>query len=268
MNRGSQIGDYIVEREVSRSQTEIVLEAVHVTLDRAVTIKLMAPARAQLRGADAKLVREAQLLDNLRHAGIARIYDCGILDDGRKWYATDRLPASTLANLIAGGARMDVAYVLLALAAIIEHAHERGIAHRSLRADHIACAADARGYTLFVDHWSDARDLGPIDAATDVHALGVIAYQTLTGMMPFAAPTVAMMLTRTSVTSLCPRAPRAVTALIDRMLAADPMSRPSLTEVRLEAARIIAGVTPAITRAIRAIEHDDEATRFDIALAG
>ena len=267
MNRGTQIGDYIVEREVSRNQAEIVLQAVHATLDRVVTIKLMAPARVRLRDADSKLVREANILDGLRHAGIPRIYDCGVLADGRKWYATDVLAKGTLADLIAAGARLEIAHVIHALAAIIEHAHEHGIAHRSLRADHIACATDASGHTLLVDHWGDARPMTSItDAATDVHALGVIAYQALTGMMPFAAPIVSMMLARTSVGALCPRIPRAITALIDRMIAADPLARPTLTEVRLEAARIIAGVeTPTRTRNI---EIDNEVTRFDIALAG
>ncbi len=266
MNRGTQIGDYIVEREVSRTQSEIVVEAVHAALDRVVTIKVMAPSRVRLRDADVKLVREAKILDGLRHAGAPRIYDCGVLADGRKWYATDVLPKSTLADLIASGTRLDVAHVLYALAGILEHAHARGVAHRSVRADHIACGTDANGHTLFVDHWSDARPLAVTDAAADVHALGVIAYQVLTGMMPFAAPIVSMMLARSSVASLCPRSSRALTTLIDRMLSGNALARPSMSEVRVELTRIIAG---PVARRTTIETYDDEVTRFDIAaLAG
>jgi hypothetical protein len=85
-------------------------------------------------------------------------------------------------------------------------------------------------------------------------------------MMPFAAPMVSMMLARSSVASLCPRSPRAITALIDRMLSADPLARPSMSEVRTTLTRIIVG-DPMPRRTVET--YDDEVTRFDIAaLAG
>jgi serine/threonine protein kinase len=235
------IGDYKIERELARSRTACLFEAVHAQLGRRVTIKLMA-AGPQIRGARATFVREAEVLDRVRHASIARVYDCGVLADGRAWFAVDRANGPTLAQVIASGARIDPLRIILDLAAVLEHAHAHGYAHRNLRADAIICGSDPRGPALRVDDWSHVRELAlsPSDAAADVHALGVIAFQVLSGVMAFGSGSAALQPGASAATRF-PRASRLLTALIDRMLARDVRSRPSVGEVREAAGALVIG---------------------------
>ena len=125
-SRGSAIGDYRIERELLRARNVVVYRATHATLGRPVAIKVLDDHASRLRGAGAQLVREAQVLDRLRHAGIARIYECGVLADGRPWFACEQLVGPTLAEVIASGSRIDHAYVLGQLATLCV-AKEHGI---------------------------------------------------------------------------------------------------------------------------------------------
>jgi hypothetical protein len=238
--RGSAIGDYRVDEELSHACGVITFRAIHATLGRTVIIKLLSePSR--LRGADAHFVREAQVLDRLRHSGVARIYDCGMLDDGRPWFACEDLIGPTLAEVIASGARVDVAYALGQLAAIVAHAHRAGIAHRGLRAENVICVVEPTGIRLVVDDWTATRELrqSPSDAAADVHALGLIGLQMLGGIMAFSSGALAM-LASSSATARFPRAPVALTGLLDRMLAREVSVRPSIDAVVAEAATQVA----------------------------
>jgi tRNA A-37 threonylcarbamoyl transferase component Bud32 len=239
-SRGSTIGDYRIEHELLRTRTVVVYRAVHATLGRPVAIKVLDEKTARLRGAGEQFVREAQVLDRLRHAGVARIYDCGELADGRPWFACEHLVGPTLAEVIASGSRVDHAYVLAQLAAIVAHAHRAGIAHRNLRAEQVVCIVEPSGVWLVIDDWTATRELAqmPSDAAADVHALGVIALQMFGGVMAFSSGAVAM-LGGSSVVARFPRAPLELTALVDRMLARDVRLRPSAADVAMTASAIV-----------------------------
>jgi serine/threonine-protein kinase len=250
-SRGSAIGDYRVEEEIARDRGVVTFRAIHATLGRTVVIKLLAePPR--LRGADAQFVREAQVLDRLRHPGVARIYDCGMLDDGRPWFACEDLTGPTLAEVIVSGARIDVAYALGQLAAIVAHAHRAGIAHRGLRAENVICVVEPTGVRLVVDDWTATRELAqtPSDVAADVHALGLIGLQMLGGIMAFSSGALAI-LASSSAAARFPRASTTLTALLDRMLARDVSVRPSIDAIVAEAAAQVAAtrapVRPAPT---------------------
>ena len=243
--RGTSIGDYRVERELTRTRQAILYLATHAKLGRPVQIKVLAPNQA-FRGADQQFVREAQILDRLRHPGVARVFDCGMIpsetNGGRPWFATEHLVGPTLAEVIASGARVDVARVVLELASIVEHAHRSGIAHRNLTAENVQCIAEDGDFRLVVGGWAGARELAlmPSDAPADVQALGLIALQMLGGVMAFSSGALAM-LTTLAASSRFPRAPRAVTALVDRMLARDVRMRPAMATVRADAAAIVLG---------------------------
>lgn len=261
--RGTTIGDYLVDGEILRTRTVVVYRARHAKLGRTVAIKVLAEATG-LRGADTAFVREAQILDRLRHPGVARVYDCGVLDDGRPWFACDQLVGPTLAEAIAAGSRIDIAYVIEQLAAVVEAAHRAGIAHRNLRAENIVCVVDAAtgGVRLVVDAWTTTRELAqmPSDAPADVHALGVIAMQMLAGVMAFSSGTLAMLATM-SASQRFARAPRGVTMLVDRMLARDVRARPTAAQVRAAASNLVAAARRPTVGGY-AVEMDAEMTRI------
>nr|HEX4315183.1 protein kinase [Kofleriaceae bacterium] len=259
-SRGTSIGHYIIEHELVRARGVVSYRAVHATLGRAVVLKVLDES-SNLRGSDAAFVREAQVLDRLSHPNVARLYDCGTLADGRPWFACEQLVGPTLAEAIAAGSRIDAAYVLSQLAAVVAHAHAAGIAHRNLRAENVVCVVDpAGGIRLVVDGWTQTRDLAamPTDAAADVHALGVIALQILGGVMAFSSGTLAMLTTMSAQTRF-PRAARGLTALVDRMLARDVRLRPTAAQTRAAASTQVA---MARRQAGFPVEADSEMTRI------
>jgi hypothetical protein len=211
-----------------------------------------------------ELLAEARILDRLDHPCIPRVHE-----RGAGYIATDLLGGRTLAQVISDGARIDVACVLRDLSSILLHAQHRGVALRGVTAERVVCVGDARGVALCIPDWHDARRLedAPADVAGSVHALGLIAFQVLTGVMAHAPATLATLATSASVADYLPRTPTRIAWLVDRMLARDPMDRPSLAEIHDQATRILTA-TPLAPRRAR-IEADlDEVTRIDIAIAG
>lgn len=249
------LADYRIVRPLRRTSLTTVHEASHRRGPVALVVS-RAPTRAFLA--------EARILDRLDHPCVPRVVDRGV-----DYFATDLLTGRTLAQVIGDGARIDVAGVLRDLASILRHAQQRGVALRALTADRVTCVGDSRGVALCVADWHDARYVAdaPADVAGSVHALGLIAFQLLTGVMAHAPATLATLATSASVADYLPRTPARVAWLVDRMLARDPLDRPSLAEVHEQAIRIL-DTTPFVPRRPRLEVDLDEATRIDIAIAG
>ena len=185
----------------------------------------------------------------------------------------------TLADAIAAGARIDALHVIRDLSAILLRAEHSGYALRRLTADRVVCIGDARGVVLAIDSWHDARPIpnAPADLAASVHALGLIAFQTLTGVMPYAASTLAPFARKVGDHA---RVPARIAWLVDRMLARDPSDRPTLAEVYVAAHRMLeppANTAPAPVAAPpkkphprvvprTPVDFDADVTRIDIAV--
>lgn len=180
-----------------------------------------------------------------------------------------------MASLVEPGAidRVDAIALLRDIAVVLEHACHRGVIHCGLRPDRVVLTGRSRGFPICITDWSDARahdaapgpwapspaawpytspELAsgdPIDDRTDVFALGVIAYQLLTGTLPFDGESIATTsdgLTQHVPTEVrCTELPRELTGLVDQMLAYDRWDRPSAAEVRAELAWIAKALAPA-----------------------
>jgi hypothetical protein len=256
------MADYRIVSRIGRTRLAVIYAAEHTQLRRPAALKLLAPEAGHAAYA---FLHEARVLDRMRHPAIPRVYDCGT-HEGAPWFATDLFAGRTLARVIAEGARIDIACVLRDLSAILLHAERHGIALRGLTSDRIACVGDARGIALCITEWHDARAIAdaPADIAASVHALGVIAFQTLTGVMAHAATTLATLAGADSVAAYAPRTPARITWLVDRMLSNNPRDRPTLAEVHAQASRILEAANARMPET----EYTDEVTRIDIAIAG
>lgn len=250
-----RIGEYRIERLVTRTATCIEYRGEHLVLPRRAVLKVMAPNVAPL-----PVLREACMLEALHHPGVVRVYESGLLADRRPWFARELVEGITVASSLAPGAidRVDVIALLRDLAEVLAHAHHRGIVHANLRPDKIMLTGRARGYPVCITDWSDARahdaTAAPhtpsvaswyytapevacgeaIDDRADVFSLGVIAYRLLTGVLPFEGQiaTTEDGTTQHAPTELrCPDAPRELTNMVDQMLAPDRWDRPSASEV-------------------------------------
>lgn len=255
---GDRISTYRVERELGATTTGTLYQAVHQILPRRAVIKVGHPARGQQFAI--QLLREACLLEALSTiGGVPQVYESGLLDDRRPWFAFEQIEGASLAERLNGGplASFEVAALLRDLARILELAHKRGIVHRALRPDRVTIcgpgARPCRELSVAIHDWSEARAhdassepgmfvardarayVAPelargelADDRADVYALGVVAYQALTGALPKGTEAQPFI----PAADRCPEAPRELVSLIDQMLSPDRFDRPTCAEIR------------------------------------
>lgn len=251
---GSRIGPFRVEGRLPSRGHGLVYAASHTKLHYRVMIRILPATYGSSSSIGMELVSTAQILETLDHPGIPRVIVCDVLPDGRPWIATQLIEGMKLGTLIAEWpiTAEEVVTVIHDVAAILETAHRLGLVHTNLVPSAIIMPDVAIGAPLTVCDWGQARTdtstspvplrstsrgrpyLAPeqmqrdaITTATDVYALGVIAYQAVTGELP-----------------MTPRAeaqdhiPAIVMTLIEQMLETDPARRPTSTQVRESALQI------------------------------
>ncbi|MCW5801506.1 MAG: serine/threonine protein kinase [Deltaproteobacteria bacterium] len=254
-----RVGNYRIEGEIGKVNGGVLLRGTHLFLPRRAVVKVVNETVAGLQPFAVQLLREACILEALHHAGVPQVYESGLLPDRRPWFAAEPVAGETLGQRIGRGPLPvnDVAMIVRDLAEVLEHAHRRGVIHRALRPERIVLTAERRHFALSVVDWSEARthDAGgniphvptpgsrayvapelvrgdALDDRADVYALGVIAYQALTGHLPreinaALAPHVPALERR-------PEAPRELAQLVDQMLSIDRFDRPASAEVRAD----------------------------------
>lgn len=209
-----RIGDYRLTRALPAMMAGVLeFEATHVLLPRRAHVRIAAHDAAN------DLMRHACTLEALRHPGVPRIYECGVLDDDRPWIAFEELAGPTLAELMLERALgpMEMLVMLRDLAEILHHAHMRGIAHEHLRPEAIARTEDG---AFMITGWGATTD--GTNTREDIHALGSMMSLTM-------APSSAVPI------------PRAITTLLERMTSGISLAQPSAAEVRAEAIRLLDG---------------------------
>jgi serine/threonine-protein kinase len=254
-----------------------VYEATHTVLPRRAALKVMHAALLRQPGMSTRMVQEASILENVRHPGVVRVYDCNVMPDRRPWIAMELLEGETLADRLQYASvlpALEVATLIAHVADVLAAVHQVGVIHRDLKPDNLLCTPTDGDYPLRVLDWGVAR-LGPggrltldgltpgtpiymspeqatgrnIAAPCDIYSLGVIAYEALTGEPPFDGRTLAevvcMHLTRTPrpLREAC-RAPAALCELVERMLGKDPARRPTAVEACRLARVIAADLSP------------------------
>ena len=252
---GDRVGNYVIEHELGPCGAGVLYEVAHVVLPRRAVMKVMHAALAAYPAFAVQLLREACLLEAMRHPGIPKVFESGRLADGRPYFTAELVEGEPLAEVLAGGPLEvdDVIALVRDLAELLEHAHRRGVVHRSLMPERVVLADRA-----WVTDWSDARThdaatsiphvptpgsrnyVAPelvrgdaVDDRADIYALGVIAYQALTGELPFAIATLADGVTPHAPVATRCTLPPGLATLVDQMLARDRFDRPTSAEVRV-----------------------------------
>jgi len=161
-------GRYRILRPIGQGGMGRVYLARDERLDRDVAIKVSnAPAAGS--DLDERLHREALVLAELEHPGIAPVHDAGVLDDGRLFYVMKLVRGDTLerhaATLTSESARLSVFERVVEPVAF---AHARGVVHRDLKPSNVMVGAF--GEVLVLD-WGVAKLLETADVGRASPAL-------------------------------------------------------------------------------------------------
>jgi predicted Ser/Thr protein kinase len=214
-------GRYELLREIGRGGMGIVYEARHVTLRRAVAVKVLRPEFAQSEDALVRFEREARAAAAIGSPHIAEVLDFGRESGGEAWMVMELLDGEDLRARLKRGPlpEGEVRDLLRDVAAALRDAHAKGIVHRDLKSENVILvrqegrtrakvvdfgiskvAADpavstmtARDVLLGTPHYMAPETADPditADHRVDLYALGCIAFEALTGSLPFRGRTV------------------------------------------------------------------------------
>ena len=272
---GTPIGDYRVEAEIGHGGMGTVYKAVHPMIGKRVAVKVLKAALSDNQNAVKRFTLEARAVNEIRHRNLVDIFAFGQLPDGRWYLVMEYLEGQNLGEVLDKRGRMPAAEALpifLEVASALEAAHAKKIVHRDLKPDNVFLVAapvpgaaavklldfgiaklmeghglstgprTVHGSTLGTPHFMSPEQARgqAIDGRSDIYALGVLLYRTLTGVLPIDGPDM-LSICRKQVmdTPVHPmaRAPGAVSPalnqIIMKMLAKSPQQRyQSAAEVR------------------------------------
>ena len=245
-------------------------------LDRMVAVKVL---RSEFAGNPAFVARfraEAQHAAVLHHPNIASVFDYGEAEaDGERlaYLVMELVEGESLSELLHRERRLDVPRTLTVLrstAAALAAAHAAGVVHRDVKPGNVLVASDGTvKITDFGIAWSassvpltqtgqvigTAHYLSPEQAqgakatpASDVYALGAVAYECLAGRRAFEGENsvqIAVMQIRDHPDPLPAEVPAAVRQLVERAMAKDPADRfPDGAALRDAVDAVLVGAAP------------------------
>jgi serine/threonine protein kinase len=249
----------------------VVYLAEHVRLGRKVALKLLSPALSEDESFRERFERESRRAAEIDHPNIVPIYDAGDVD-GQFFIAMRYVQGADLKTLIKGEGALNIGrtlYILEQAASALDAAHERDLVHRDVKPANILIeepsdrvfltdfgvvkhtASHGLTRTGFfigtVDYAAPEQIEGlPVDARTDVYALGCVLYECLVGRAPFDRDAeVAVMhahLTEQppSLRSVRPDLPRELDRVVAQAMAKTKDERPWTCEALIQAAHAAA----------------------------
>jgi serine/threonine protein kinase/tetratricopeptide (TPR) repeat protein len=144
----TELGGYVLLRELGRGAIGIVYAAYHEGLDRKLAIKVLNRARAGRPDLEARLRREARALARLSHANVVQVYDVGEID-GRVFVVMEFVEGRSLREWMREGHPQDEILALFAAAGRgLAAAHAAGVVHRDFKPDNVIVGRDGRPRVL------------------------------------------------------------------------------------------------------------------------
>jgi hypothetical protein len=210
------LDDFEVLEELGRGGMGVVFKARQRSLGRLVALKVLAVHDAGGRHELARFRAEGHLAAQLVHPNIVTVHEVGA-SGGRPYLCLEYVAGGTLADRLATASLppSEAAALLETVARAVHHAHLQGVVHRDLKPSNVLLTADGMpkvadfGLAKQVDRESGhtktgavlgtpcymapeqaAGDIRAVGPAADVHALGAILYEALTGRPPFKGTTV------------------------------------------------------------------------------
>ncbi|MBC7895289.1 MAG: serine/threonine protein kinase, partial [Cytophagaceae bacterium] len=215
-------GEYSIQRELGRGGMGVVYLARDVQLDRDVAIKVLPTHLAETPSACERFLREARMAAGLSHPHIVPIHRVSETG-GFVFFVMSYIEGETLGERLRSSGPLppvEATRVMREVAWALAYAHGRGLVHRDVKPDNILLEAGS-GRALVTD-FGIAHDGGdpaldtdpgkvmgtahfmspeqaagqPIDGRSDIYALGVVGYMSVSGRLPFESPNLPALLLR------------------------------------------------------------------------
>ncbi|WP_437726990.1 serine/threonine-protein kinase [Sorangium sp. So ce861] len=215
---GARVGSYVIDHALAAGGFGVVYQAVQVESRAQAALKILHAELVKDAEVLARFDREVAVLRRIRHPHVIEVLDHGRLDDGRSWLAMPLLRGVNLREHLASRGCLSVeeaCAILAPLCGAVAAAHAEGVFHRDIKASNVfldEAGAHAPGAprVVLLD-FGVAKLLGdgpglttsrqmigslccmapeqilgrPVDGRADVYALGILAYELLTGRPPF-----------------------------------------------------------------------------------
>ena len=210
---GKQLGKYQIQAALGKGGMGMVYIGYDPLLDRKVAIKVLAPHLVWEEGFVERFLREARAAARIKHPNIVTVYDVG-QEQEQFYFVMEYLEGQTLADHIRQRGPLppeEVLSILHPLADALDYAHQHGLVHRDIKPANII-VGDGRRVTLTdfgiaraaqetrltttgtimgtPEYMSPEQAWGEeVGNGTDLYSLAVVAYEMLSGQVPFSGTT-------------------------------------------------------------------------------
>jgi len=280
---GVMLGEYRVEERVGLGGMGLVYRGVQPLIRKSVAIKVLRPEICDSQSHVERLLAEARAVNAIRHRGIIDIFSFGKTPDGRQYLVMEFLDGVALDTHISNRgvlAPTEAVGILEEVCAALAAAHGAGIIHRDLKPNNIFLVKQGYGqpYVKILDFGLAKQGLPPggtspqthfglvvgtpeymapeqargenVGPKTDLYALGVVAFQMLTGHLPFDANSPMEFVVKhlehepPLVVDEQPDVPKELSDLVSQLLSKSPEDRPGSAEEVRRALRRLARALP------------------------
>lgn len=227
LSSGTKVGEYQILARIGEGGMGTVYSAVHPIIGKKVAIKVLAARLAKNKNAISRFVLEARAVNDIQHPGLVDIFSFGRLTDGRHYFVMEYLEGRNLGDVLCERMSLPMAEALplfIEVGRALIAVHAKGIVHRDLKPENILLLAavqtggqkvklvdfglaklvegvpahlsaggprTAAGVNVGTPHYMSPEQCRgqKVDARSDLYALGVLLYETLTGRLPFDGAT-------------------------------------------------------------------------------
>ena len=257
---GTQLGKYQIQATLGKGGMGMVYAGYDPLLDRKVAIKVLAPHLVWEEGFVERFLREARAAARIKHPNIVTVYDVGQEQD-QFYFVMEYLEGQTLADHIRQRGALppeEALAILRPLADALDYAHEHGLVHRDVKPANIvvgdglrvtltdfgiARAAQETRLTSTGTIMGTPEYMSPEQAwgeevgyETDLYSLAIVAYEMLSGQVPFSGTTPHAVLYKQihepppPIRESRPDLPEGVETVLARALAKEPGKRHGTAE--------------------------------------
>ena len=202
------IPGYRILKKLGQGGMATVYLATQQSLDRPVSIKVMEREALADETSMQRFENEARTIAKLSHPGIVGIHEVGRTTDGRMYYIMPYLANGDLSQRDLHDDEPRIVDVLRSLLSALDYAHARGFVHRDVKRENVLFDADNRplltdfgialsksdtvrittaglavGSSAYMAPEQARGDV--VDARADLYSVGVLAYELLTGELPY-----------------------------------------------------------------------------------